>query len=152
MCVCVCVCVHMHASSVMSDSLPRHGLQPTRLLCPWDSPDRNTGVGCRVLLQGIFLTQGSNPCRLCLLDLQMDSLPLSHLRSQCLNERWMISRRNMEQVGRSPSLAPTWAADPAPLPFWPEQPCPGPTSSGWGTWGLGPLSPRGAPGGCQHSR
>ena len=32
-----------------------------RLLCPWNSPGKNTGVGCHVLLQGIFLTQGSNP-------------------------------------------------------------------------------------------
>ena len=35
--------------------------QPTRLLCPWDSPGKNTGVGCYALLQGILLTQGSNP-------------------------------------------------------------------------------------------
>ena len=34
------------------------GLQPTRLLCPWDSPGKNAGIGCHVLLQGIFLTQG----------------------------------------------------------------------------------------------
>ena len=32
----------------------------TRLLCPWDSPGKNTRVGCHSLLQGIFLTQGSN--------------------------------------------------------------------------------------------
>ena len=32
-----------------------------RLLCPWDSPGKNTGGGCHFLLQGIFLTQGSNP-------------------------------------------------------------------------------------------
>ena len=32
-----------------------------RLLCPWDFPDKNTGVSCHFLLQGIFLTQGSNP-------------------------------------------------------------------------------------------
>ena len=31
------------------------------LLCPWDSPGKNTGVGCHFLLQGIFPTQGSNP-------------------------------------------------------------------------------------------
>ena len=31
------------------------------LLCPWDSPGKNTGVGCHPFLQGIFLTQGSNP-------------------------------------------------------------------------------------------
>ena len=34
-----------------SDSLQPHGLQPTRLLCPWHFPDKNTGVGCRFLLQ-----------------------------------------------------------------------------------------------------
>ena len=34
---------------------------PTRLLCPWDSPGKNTGLGCHSLLQGIFLTQGLNP-------------------------------------------------------------------------------------------
>ena len=32
-----------------------------RLLCPWDSPGKNTGVGSQALLQGISLTQGSNP-------------------------------------------------------------------------------------------
>ena len=32
-----------------------------RLQCPWDSPGKNTGVGCHFLLQGIFPTQGSNP-------------------------------------------------------------------------------------------
>ena len=37
------------------------GLWPTRFLCPGDSPRKNTGVGCHDLLQGIFLTQGSNP-------------------------------------------------------------------------------------------
>ena len=34
---------------------------PPKLLCPWNSPDKNTGVGCHFLLQGIFPTQGSNP-------------------------------------------------------------------------------------------
>ena len=46
---------------VLSDSLRPHGLQPARLLYPWDSPGKNTGVGCHALLQGIFPTQGSNP-------------------------------------------------------------------------------------------
>ena len=41
-------------------------------------PDKNTGVGCHLLLQGIFLTQGSNPS---LLQWLPDSLPLSHLES-----------------------------------------------------------------------
>ena len=44
----------------MSDSLQPHGLQPTRLLCPWNSPGKNTGVGDHSLLQGIFQTHGSN--------------------------------------------------------------------------------------------
>ena len=47
--------------SVVSDSLQPHGLYPTRLLCPWDSPGKNTGVDCHSLPQGIFPTQGSNP-------------------------------------------------------------------------------------------
>ena len=58
--------------SVVSLPLPPHGLQPTRLLCPWDSLDKNTGVGCHALLQGILLTQGTNPHILCLLHWQAD--------------------------------------------------------------------------------
>ena len=37
-----------------------HGLQLTRLLCPWNFPGKSTGVGCHFLLQGIFPSQGSN--------------------------------------------------------------------------------------------
>ena len=44
---------------MVSNSVQPYGLQPVRLLCPWDSPGQNTGVGCHALLQGIFLTQGS---------------------------------------------------------------------------------------------
>ena len=47
--------------SAESKSLWPQGLCPTRFLCPWNSPGKNTGVGCYSLLQGIFLTQGSNP-------------------------------------------------------------------------------------------
>ena len=46
-CCCCCCCV----ASVVSDSVRSHGLQPTRLLRPWDSPGKNTGVGCHFLLQ-----------------------------------------------------------------------------------------------------
>ena len=45
---------------MVSDYLRSHGLQPTRLLCPWDSPGKGTGVGCHFLLQGIFQTRGLN--------------------------------------------------------------------------------------------
>ena len=37
--------------SVVSDSSRPHGLQPTRLLCPWDFPGKSTGVGCHCLLR-----------------------------------------------------------------------------------------------------
>ena len=50
---------------------------PTRLPCPRDSPDKNTGVGCHSLLQKIFPTQGLNPHLLCLLHWQVGSLPLA---------------------------------------------------------------------------
>ena len=50
--------------SVVSESLWPHGLWPTRLLFPWDSPGKNTRVGSHSLLQGIFPTQGLNPDRL----------------------------------------------------------------------------------------
>ena len=48
-------------SAPPSDSVRHHGLLPTRLLCPWDSPGKNTGAGGHSLLQGIFLTQGLSP-------------------------------------------------------------------------------------------
>ena len=41
-------------SSVVFDSLQPYGLYPTHLLCPRDSPGKNTGMGCHALLQGIF--------------------------------------------------------------------------------------------------
>ena len=72
----LCICVF--SCSVVSDSLQPHVLWPARLLCPRDSPGKNTGVGCHFLLQGIFWTQGSNPC---FLHLQAGFLPLSHLGS-----------------------------------------------------------------------
>ena len=60
-------------------TLRPHGLQPARLLCPWDSPGKNTGVGCHALLQGIFPTPGSNPdllhCRWILYHLSQQGSP-----------------------------------------------------------------------------
>ena len=47
--------------SVVPDSLWHHGLQPTRLLCPWDFPGKSTEMASHFLLQGIFPTLGSNP-------------------------------------------------------------------------------------------
>ena len=43
--------------------MPMHKevMASSRLLCPWSSPGKNTGVGSHSFLQGIFLTQGLNP-------------------------------------------------------------------------------------------
>ena len=51
-----------HCSCSVTKSCPTlyDPTEPTRLLCPWDSPGKNTEVGCHFLLQGIFLMQGSN--------------------------------------------------------------------------------------------
>ena len=50
-CVCVCVCIQLWINpSVAADSLGPHGLYPARLLCPWNSLGKNTGVGSHSLL------------------------------------------------------------------------------------------------------
>ena len=49
----------MHVCSVISDFLRPHGLQPASLLCPWDFPGKNTGMGCCFLLQGIEPTSSA---------------------------------------------------------------------------------------------
>ena len=58
----------------MSESLKPCGLYVAHQSPLWDSPGKNIGVGCRFLLQGIFLTQGLNSSLLCLLHWQ--ALPL----------------------------------------------------------------------------
>ena len=58
----------MFSHSVTSDSATPWTM-PTRLLCPWNFPGKNTGVDCHFLLHRIFPTQGSN------LHWQVDSLP-----------------------------------------------------------------------------
>ena len=51
-CVCVCVCVCARACALVFSR--RHGLQPTRLLCPWNFPGKSTDVAWHLLLQGII--------------------------------------------------------------------------------------------------
>ena len=41
--------------SVVSDSLQPHGLQPTRLLCPWEFPGKSTGVGCQCIYTLVYI-------------------------------------------------------------------------------------------------
>ena len=56
----------------MSNTLQSYRLQPSRLLRPWDSPGKSTGVGCHSLLQGMF-------------PMQRSSLHLSHLEHSNLD-------------------------------------------------------------------
>ena len=69
-----CVCC-AKVASVTSDSATLWTVA-CWLLCPLDSPGKNTRVACHTLLQGFFLTQRLNPCLLCLLHWQAGSLPL----------------------------------------------------------------------------
>ena len=92
MCVCVCVCVRVCGgkykvldftenesyqrktgccsccclvTSVVSDSVQPQRRQPTRLLCPWDSPGKNNGVGCHCLLQCMKVKSESEVAQSC---------------------------------------------------------------------------------------
>ena len=80
--------VHAKSTSVMSDSLRPYGLQFSRFLCPWDSPGKNTGACCHALLQGIFPTQESNRCLLCILHCRWILYLLSHQGSPAICLVW----------------------------------------------------------------
>ena len=70
--------------SVVPDSLWPHGLQPSRLLCSWDFPGKDTGVGSPSFLQGIFPAQESNlglpHCRWIFYQLSHEGSPWDHHR------------------------------------------------------------------------
>ena len=59
---CCCCC---YVTSVVSDSVRPHKWQPTRFLCPWDSPGKNTGVGCHFLLQFMKVKSESEVAQSC---------------------------------------------------------------------------------------
>ena len=82
--MCVSVCARTHAVLYSVTQLCPVFCNPmdcSLLLCPWNSPGKNTRVGFHFLLQRIFPTQGSNPCLLCLLHLQAYSSPLAQPES-----------------------------------------------------------------------
>ena len=70
---------------LMSHPLRPQGLQPARLLCPWNSPGKDTKEGGHSLIKGIFLTQGLNlgvlHCRQILYHLSCQGSPSIHLLS-----------------------------------------------------------------------
>ena len=70
--------------SVVSHSFGSHALQPTRLLCPWNSPVKNTGVGCHFLLQGNLPNPGIKPGSPAL---QADSWPFESLGKATFSQR-----------------------------------------------------------------
>ena len=76
-CCCCCCCV----ASVVSDSVGPHRWQPTSLPRPWDSPDKNTGVGCHFLLQCMKMKSENEVAQSCptLSDLMDCSLPGSSI-------------------------------------------------------------------------
>ena len=59
---CSCCC---KVTSVVSDSVRPHRRKPTRLLCPWDSLGKNTGVGCHFLLQSMKVKSKSEVAQSC---------------------------------------------------------------------------------------
>ena len=68
------MCIISHFSLTLCSSMDHS--PPGTSVHGVDSPGKNTGVGCHVLLQRIFWIQGLNPCLLCLLHWQAGSLPL----------------------------------------------------------------------------
>ena len=84
--VCCCCLV----TSVVSDSVQPHRWQPIRLPCPWDSPGKNTGVGCHFLLQCMKLKSESEVAELCptLSDPMDCSLPGSSVHRISRQEYW----------------------------------------------------------------
>ena len=58
-------CFCCQVVSILSDSVRPHRQQPTRLLCPWDSPGKNTGVGCHFLLQCMKVKSESKVAQSC---------------------------------------------------------------------------------------
>ena len=103
----ICDSAQLESVQVSTQScltLRRHGLQPSRLLCPWDSPGKNALMGCHFLFQGIFWTQGSNPSLLCLLHWEEDALPLylggKSLKYACLGISEMNANKNAKDRGR----------------------------------------------------
>ena len=98
---------HYVSRSVTSNSFWPHGLQPSRLLCLWDSPGKNTGVGCHSLLQGIFPIQGLNRgllhCWKIPYHLGYPGSPASlGLWKNCLPRNWSLMPKSWEPADRCP--------------------------------------------------
>ena len=85
-CACMYVCVSVRAPT---QSLQPHGLEPGRLLCPWNAPGKNPGAGRHFLLRGI-LDPRTEPASLHFLHWQADSPPLAPFSSVQLLSRVLL--------------------------------------------------------------
>ena len=79
----------------MSNFLCPCGLSHARILCPWDSLGKNTGVGFHAFFQGTFLTQRLNPHLLCHLHCKRIFYPQNHLRNPIFFYRMILYHKNM---------------------------------------------------------
>ena len=97
------------------------GLLSTRLLCPWDFPGNNIGVGCHFLLQEIFLIQGLNPglphCRQTLYRLSHQGSP-GNAMSLLFN---MLSRLVIAFLPRRNHLLISWLQSPSAVILEPRK-------------------------------
>ena len=80
-----------------------HGLQPASLLCPWDSPGKNTGVGCHALFKGTF-----HPRDQMIFPTQRSNLGLPHCRQILCQLIHKGSQRTLEWVANPFSSGSSW--------------------------------------------
>ena len=79
---CRCCCCCCKVASVMSDSVQSHRWQPTRIPHPWDSPGKNTGLGCHFLLQCMKMKNESEATQSCLTLALGDSIKVTEILFQ----------------------------------------------------------------------
>ena len=85
--------------SVVSDSSPLHGLQPIRLLHPWDFPGNSTGVGCHCLLRKYVISNDKS-----------DMIYLLFLCQKVYYFRWMLYKSSITALTQK-SATHTWSCD-----------------------------------------
>ena len=116
----------------MSDSVRPHGWKPTRLPHPWDSPGKNTGVGCHFLLQCMKVKSEREVAQSCpTLSNPVDySLPGSSIHGFSRQEYWsgvplpslnMLSRLVITFLPRSKSLLISWLQSPSAVILEPKK-------------------------------
>ena len=90
--------------SVVSDSSRPHGMQPTRLLYPWDFPGKSTGVGCHCLLRLTLLVLFNRQSRQCSFHLVFSSI-LTNLPFHTNQAKWAWKRRSIFSTHSRPTVS-----------------------------------------------